>query len=333
MAEILLYGGFDAESVAEFIGEINEAVALNPSDTINVRVNTPGGSPEYGWGAVAKFAELKNKSVVVDGKAHSMGLYFCCYTEDATCLDVTEFCLHRAAYPSWFEKDPNLFDEATKGNLERINTSLRKAFENKVDAKKFEEVKGVKLKDIFSMDSRIDCFITAKEAKQIGLVNKIVTITPQKKAEIESLLQAKKGFVEIAANTNSNNNKMENLTLVELQAKFPAVFAEAVAIGVRKEKARVEAWAMFADVDAKAVTEGIKSGEECSTAKGFEFMQKKFSAASLATIESQAAPATTNTAPVEGSPEAIKAAKEAKEKAEKSAAFEAELNKHLGIVK
>lgn len=108
------------------------------NEDIVVRVNTPGGNPEYTFGMVAKFSEYTGKKKIqVDGKAYSGGLYFLCYGEENESLDVSEFLLHRAAYPFLLRKRPRIFYICSKRNLERINKSLRKAFEAKVDVALF----------------------------------------------------------------------------------------------------------------------------------------------------------------------------------------------------
>lgn len=325
MAEILLYGGIDSDKACEFIEKINEITSANPEEQIEVRLNSPGGSVEYSWGAIAKFAELKGKKMVkVDGKAHSMGLYFCAYADNVVGLDVSEYCLHRAAYPSWFERDPELFTDAMKENLKRVNDNLKKAFSNKCDVAKFEEIKGVKLKDIFSMDTRIDCFLSAKEAKQIGLIDSIVNITPQKKAEIAALMEGKE-YAPITANNIENKNQNTKMTLAELKQNHPALYAEAVAAGVKIEKERNEAWAHFADVDSAKVKAGIKSGEVITQAEIIELTEKKAAIKEKTTIEGESH----ENVVTAGSPS--EAEKKAKEEAKKAADFATALDAHLNL--
>jgi len=333
MPEVLIYGGIDECTSAEFIEEINEALAEDVSSDIVVRLNTPGGSPEYGWGMIAKYAELQGKkSVKNDGKSYSMGLYFNCYAENCSALDVTQFLLHRAAYPTWIECDENYFTDAMKTNLANINKNLRKAFEAKVDVAKFENLKSVKdkgitLDQVFSMDSRIDVPLTAKEAKQIGLINEIITITPSIKAEIESF---EKHAFSIAARYNGKietkqteiiKPKHKTMTIEILKAEHPDVFAQALALGVAQEKDRVNACLVFIDADAKGVKEAIASGNPLSATQMAEFTMKAVNAATLAKIEAE-------------NPETKTTASGAAEKTEKEkeiAAFAASLDKKLGL--
>src|SRR5277367_4860470 len=101
--DILIYGRIDAYTAAQFFKDINDATENDESVTLNFRINTGGGEPEYGWGIAAKVNEVENKKVKVDGKAYSWGTMACCYAEDVEALDVSQFMVHRAAYPEWFE--------------------------------------------------------------------------------------------------------------------------------------------------------------------------------------------------------------------------------------
>lgn len=288
--EVLLYGTIDSYSSSEFIKEFSELEAEN--EPITVRVNTPGGSPEYGFGMVSKFAEYTgDKKVKVDGKAHSMGLFYCVYAakENVEALDVSEFLLHRAAYPSYWENDASFFTEQVRANLERINKSLRTAFENRVDVPLFEQLTGCKVKDVFSMDSRIDVFFDAKVAKRVGLISKINPITPQKTAEINSLLSvmACKTY-EIAALSTESNSNQNKMTLDELKAKHPEAYAEAVALGVSKENDRIKSIMVFAHLDLKSCKEAIDSGKELTATQMAEFSLKAMSPEALAKMQTTA---------------------------------------------
>lgn len=210
---------------------------------------------------IAKFNELTGvKKVKNDGKSYSMGLFFNCYVENASALDVSNFLLHRAAYPQWIEQDPEYFNQAMRENLAAINKSLRAAFEAKVDVAKFEKLKGVTLDEVFSMESRIDVNLTAAEAKKIGLINEIITITPKIKAEIEANLNnytvgiaAKYTEAKINNPINNNNQKKSIMTIEQLKAEHPAVYAQALALGVEQEKDRVGSIMAFNDIDPEAV--------------------------------------------------------------------------------
>lgn len=290
--EVLMYGDIYSYSAAEFINQIES----NTDSDLTIRINSDGGSPEYGWGMVAKYREFQGtKMVKIDGKAMSTAAFFLLYADEATALDVSQIMFHRAAFPEWYERD--YMTEANKGYLTSINKEVEKAFRSKIDVEAFEAMKGVTVKDMFSLDSRIDVFLTAQEAKKIGLISKIVKITPDRKQKIDAkMLEVSAKYISkdvSANNTNSNNNpKIETkMTIEKLKAEHPELFAQVVAMGVSSEQDRAKAWAVFAEIDPKAVADGIKSGENISQTAMAEFTLKKLSATSVEKITTEGAPA------------------------------------------
>lgn len=316
--DILLYGDINSVSSADFINAIDE----NADGEISVRINSGGGSPEYGWGMIAKFSEhTGKKSIKVDGQAHSMALYFLCYCSGVEALDVSEYVLHRAAYSPWFESNAEYFTQPVRENLERVNASLRTAFEAKVDVKKFEELKGVKLKDVFSMDSRIDVVLSASEAKKIGLIDKIVKITPEKRSEIEVMIgKAARFSGSIPTASNENENQNQNIMTIEkLKAEHPGVFAQAVALGVTQgvsqEKDRIGAVLVFQELDP-VIKAAIDSDKPLSETAKAELTLASFKKETLGKIEGGAAkPGATNTKPDDENKTEKQAAVDAFEKA------------------
>lgn len=318
--EVLLYGSIYSYSAIDFINALEAA----KNDDVVVRINTNGGSVEDAWSGIAKFSEhKKNKIVRVDGKAYSMGLFFLCYTDQAECFDISQFLLHRAAYSSYMEKSPDMTEDAWS-QLNAINKKLRTAFEAKVDVKKFEKLKGYTLDQIFSNDNRIDITLTADEALAIGLVNKVIQITPDKVAEINA------NNMRIAAEATGvslnvsipENKKPSTMTLEELKAQHPAIYAAAVKEGVTQERDRVGSFLAFIDVDPANVTKAIKEGDTLSATAMAEFSRKAFSANAVKKLEEEAPGATDTVA--EG--DAPKTA-EAKQVAD----FEASVRSGLGL--
>lgn len=291
--EILLYGPIFSQSSADFINSINE---IGDGEDLVVRVNTPGGEVTAGWGMVAKFKEFAgNKSVKIDGQAMSMGFMFAAYADDVEALDVSQFMLHRAAYPSWYEKE--LMTEEEKSNLIGMNRSLEAAVRAKIDVQKFESIFGKKIKDIFSMDDRINVFMTAKQAKEIGLISSISKITPQKKDKIKAdfdSVTAKyaESFKAVAAfyaeaelpkvQTNKPNTVM---TKESLKAEHPDLYASIVKEGIENERDRAGAWLAYIDADQKTVVDGIKSGSELKQTQMAELSLKAVQLTAKGAIE------------------------------------------------
>jgi len=298
--ELYLYGDINQWSTAELIREME----ASKDDDIVLRINSRGGVVTDGWSVIAKFNELQGKKTIkVDGQAASMAFFFLAYADEKPeSLDVSEFLLHRAAYGTWFEKS-EYFTPELKAGLEAMNDNLKKALEAKIDVAKLKELKGVTLKEVFSMDNRLDVILTAKEAKAIGLIGNIISITPKRKAELEGMFQqvaARSGsFVApLPELPTSEQNKPSEKNIImdinKLKAEHPALFAEVMALGVEAEKDRVGAWMAFAEIDAKAVAEGVESGKPMSQKVMAELTLKSVSKTQVAAVvaENPAAPET-----------------------------------------
>lgn len=305
--EIYLYSpvyDFVAESL---ISTMNE----NPEE-LTMRVNSPGGSVFANYGICAKMQEHGNVICKVDGAAMSSAANLLPYAKSVECLDVSTFLLHRA--------DMYVESDADKAFLTRINKDLRTKLLARVDAVIFKEVTGFSIDEMFDSEKRIDIMLDAKQAKKIGLVQKINKLTP---SEVEAF-NSKMLFNIAAYNENKNQQKQKQMTIDTLKAEHPALFAQVVALGVEKEKDRVEACLAFIDVDAKGAIEAINSGRDLSQKQMAEFAVKAMSKKSLTDLaaESNKGVATT---------EVIEAEKDAKAKAIE--AFEKGVDSHLKVIK
>ena len=341
MNEVLVYGGiydFTAEAFVRSFAELE-------GDSLVCRINTNGGGVEAGWSMIAKFMEFEGqKTVKIDGSAKSMGANFCLYADDVECLDVSQIMVHRASFGEWYESSAYFTDEK-KQWLTNVNAKLKEAFVNKIDVAKFENLKQCKTKGItvdklFSMDSIVDVFMTADDAKKIGLVNRIVKITPAKanaiNNSIAALVASGNDFSELIVKVpeivaeNPVNTGIENVNLitmnkVKLQAEHPELFAEIMNLGVAQERDRVGAWTAFIDVDAKAVKDGIASGESLTQTAMAEFSVKMFSTQKAQALKEESEKTPGAEAGADGTPPAGDLKAEAKQ------ALQEEINAKLGI--
>jgi ATP-dependent protease ClpP protease subunit len=283
--QILLYGHIDSYNACEFNETLQE---LETTDEVVLRINTTGGSPEYGWGIISMFKDLPNaKKVKVDGQAHSMGAFILCYVNEAEALDVSEFLIHRASYGSYFETS-EMFDDSLRGNLERINASLEKAFRAKVDVEAFEEMKGVKVKDVFSMESRIDVFLSAKEAKKIGLISKIIPLTAAASKEIETFAKAasSNGIKIPKMAEEITNIKITNkMTAAEFKAANPEAYAAIQNEAVSTERDRVGSLMAFHDIDPSMIVTAIKEGSVMTATMTAELTRKSIAKNAVKALE------------------------------------------------
>jgi len=319
--ELLLYSpifDFTAETLINGIEE-------NMDEPIIIRANTPGGDVMAGWGIIAKMQEHGDITMKIDGSVASMGTFIAIFADHVEALDVSKIHLHKASADVDTQKDQDFVDN--------VNADLKKKLKAKIDEAKFKEITGVSINQLFDPEERITVTLSAKEAKQVGLVDKIVTLKP---SEIKAFHEK---YFKIAASKNNadepitqpiknkpkSNTKMsiETLKIETLKAEQPDLFKEIYDQGVNAERDRVGAWAAFSDVDPKAVKEGIEGGELLSQKIMAELTLKSVSAKVVKAIEADGEG--------EVETEETKAAKTENEK--KVEAFEKEVDINLGLNK
>jgi len=314
--ELYLYTNISDWSAERFIASLEE----NKNEDISLRMNTDGGDPQAAWGMIAKMKEhRKDVEIKVDGAAFSSGAFMLPYATRAEGLEVSRYLIHRAAY--WNEG--NLTD-AQKSELAAMNADLRKALEQKIDVKKFESIAKVTLDDVFDLNRRIDVFLNAEQAKEIGLIQKI---TPINKAAASSLLSTnyQRAMAQYTEPTKPiiENQNYNTMTLQELKASNPKLYAEIFNEGVTAERDRVEACLVFMDVDAKGVKAAIESGKPLSAKAMAEFALKQSSPEALKKLQAESTE----------SPKTEEVKKEANAEDKEVNEFSAELDKKLGLKK
>lgn len=271
--ELYLYSSIWDYSAERIISDLNE----NPDEDVTMRINSPGGSVLAGWGIIAKMQERKGKvNVKIDGGAMSMAAMISLFADHVEALDVSTIMLHRAfGYTDTQDQ---------KDWLNRINKDLRSKIEAKVDAEQFEKVTGHKVADLFEKEERIDLYLSAKQAKQIGIVDSIVKADPDQIKAVSDMFNVAAHFSTIS-NTNSNMTK-EDFKLKHPEA-YNALVADVKAAVLTEENDRVGSWMVFIDTDKKAVLDGIASGKAISATQMSEFVIKKTAQANLATLDAE----------------------------------------------
>lgn len=326
--EILLYSYLYSGTSERLINAIND---LGVNKEVTIRLNSDGGSPEDTYGMLAKLKEFNEAggttNIKVDGKARSMALFFLNYVNGKkTALDVTDFMMHRAAYPQWIESSKDLMTQSMWDSLNKVNKDLRAAFEATADVAKFEEITGVTLDEVFSNEQRIDVVMTSQQMLEIGLIDEITTITPEKKAEIDANMHhaaIAAGFalpIQTQQNQQVINKKSDKMTIDKLRAEHPEVFAAALALGVTQERERTTEWLSFVDADKTAVKAGIESGKNINVVEAARLAALQSNAATLEAVANGAPDATKKPEDADNKPTEISA--EAKALAE----FEAEVD-------
>jgi ATP-dependent Clp protease protease subunit len=184
---ILLYSIISDEKVQEITQEILWRSEFEPLD---IWINSPGGSVTAGWSLIAALDQHNRPiNMTVMGDASSMAFFMLLFADYVNAYDSANFLIHRAA-SFWepFMDEEELFDIETRNNL------LRAKLEQRIDEQKFIAVTGKSFNDIFNMSQRLDVRLTANQAKEIGLVNEVITLNVAQRQEIEG-----RYFAEIAA--------------------------------------------------------------------------------------------------------------------------------------
>lgn len=310
--DILLYGTISQYNAMFFFDQINEATKEDSEAQMIMRVNCEGGEPQYGMSAIEKVQEMADQfSCKVGAMCHSMALFILAYLDTAKveCIDTTQAVLHRAAWPSWMETSVSFPGSLYEQILNKTNKDLEKAFRAKVNIEVLEGLpqmkdKNITLKDIFSMESRIEVLLTAQDLKKIGLVSKINKITPTKQTEMTAQLETFKKCAsltdyKIAAQSvvdapkPVDQPKTKNMTLDELKANHPALYAQIIKegheAGVKAEKDRVESILVFNDVDPEGCKTAIEAGTPLTSKQMAEFARKSMSAETLDKVKKDSA--------------------------------------------
>lgn len=322
--EILLYSGIYPFVAADIITAMEEASDVD----VVLRVNSPGGDVFAGWGIVAKMKERTMPCMIkADGFVASMAANLCLYASNVECLDVTKFLFHRA--------DGRVDNPEDQEFLDSVNADLKKQMKLKIDSSVFKEVTGYSIEDIFNPEQRIDVVLSAAQAKKVGLVKKINKLSSvELKAHNEkyySLAALSSMSAKVTPENKPSNTK--KMTVAELKASHPDVYASIFNEGVAQEKDRVGAYMAFLAVAPKEVAEGIKGDKPLSMTLMAEFSMKAVSGKVLAAaaVDGGAAPvAVTGAAPVVAPGEPVVTGPEAEKKANVDA-FEASVRASLGL--
>lgn len=257
---ILLYN-IITSSVAK---DITEKILSTPaSEAIDIWINSPGGSLSAGWSILAALQGRSEVNMTVMGDASSMAFFMLLFATNVTAFDTSSSIVHRAAASD----ESELSEDELKDILSR-NKVIREKMESRIDESKFIEVTGKTFDEVFDMNDRLDVPLSAEQAKDIGLVHKVVKLDTAKRHEIESHY-----YNQIAAlvqpqpvnnnNSNINTNKMGKLTDLIFGEKDPILLAS---IG--------ESQVAYGKIEVGAKVKAVGSGEHAPISGTFEAEEK-----------------------------------------------------------
>lgn len=302
--ELYLYGPIFSFRAEEEILPGLESANQAGDEEVTMRINSPGGSVASGWGIAAKMGEIsKQVNVKIDGVAASMGTVIALFGNNIQALDVSEIMIHRAAGPEETQEERDL--------LARVNKNLKDKLKARVDADKLKEIAGVTIDQLFDTNrERMNVWLTAQQAKQVGIVDSIRKID-SKEAESEfkgtniAALNNTEGRTIVAKQTGDPNNEPQNqnvMTFEELKAQYPGIFNQAKEEGrkegydqgVTAERERVKSFLTYVDADQKDVVERINNGEDLKPSVREDYNRKLQTKAIKGQLENES-PENTNT--------------------------------------
>lgn len=275
--EILLFSGIYPFVAERLVTQLED----NPGDVV-LRINSGGGDVYSGYSILAKMQEHKGKiSIKVGGTAMSMAAAMLAFSDDVEVLDVSDIMIHRG--------DMKVDSSEEQEYLDGVNKTLRSKLESKINLDKLKAIKNVTMDEIFDPKNRLNVFLTGKEAVEIGLANKYVTLNAKTIDAFEDT------FYKIAAEHTPDPKdekilKPNKMTKDQLKRDHPELYAEIFGEGVAAEKDRVDSCLVFAEVDLPGVKAAIESGKNLTSKQMSEFSLKIMSAASLKKIEGENAP-------------------------------------------
>lgn len=331
MKKLLLYAPIYRYTAEAFV---NKMLEVDAAEDLEIWVNSPGGSVFAGWSIIGPLNERTGKNIAkVFGDASSMAFYSLLFMDRVEALDVSSFMIHRA--DGYTETDED------KQFLVDVNKQLRSKLEAKIDPEKFKEVTGKTFDQIFDLNQRIDVILSAKDAKKIGLVDKIIKVDSEKLAAFSEKFVSfydsddefsrgsdviidddnARGSAEKDQNINKNKveqKQIKKMTREEFKSQNPEAYAEIVAQAQKDERDRIEAFLEFVEIDAESVKKHISEGN-AMTNKFMAEMTKKMASNAMKKEIKEDAPENQN----------LNAEDEKKKEEIEAENFEKEVNAHM----
>lgn len=201
--------GVSFNSIDEFIASIPE-----DDDTIDMRLNSPGGVISEGWGIIDKLrATGKKITATIEGQASSMASLILLAASERKAYKHATLLIHDAYFPEY-----TLSGKYRKEDLEKLAASLDEDNQRALDF--MVERTGADratLEAIMKEDTPMDM----EKAKELGFIHEI----------LEPASASAKGWVRPSM-TNTHLTDMENKKT--LASAFKA-FAEALGLSVKME--------------------------------------------------------------------------------------------------
>ena len=263
--ELFFYQSFNRWSALELNKQLSD---LDRTSDITVRLNSPGGDVIGGDAVISMLSEFTGKkTAIIDGEAASMSAILLLYFDEVVANDhgYETIMFHKAAFNSWYEPT-----DEDKKELQKINDSFKTRLTKKVIGKNGSEDF---LATLFEDGKRNDVKLTAKKAKQLGIVTEIRKIEPTAYSGMSIVAMIDNTITTKIVSTINEKPKGMEIT----QAQLEAARQEGFAAGVSAEFDRVGSFLAWAEIDPKAAIEGATT----AGAKLTETMKSRFQIAAM----------------------------------------------------
>jgi len=300
--EILVYTQFYSYTAEWLVSQINN---FADDAELKMRMHTPGGGVMDAFSVLSRLSDRKGATTIhVDGYAYSMGAYCCLYSNNVIANEQSRFMFHKAAFPSYYDASTDEQEDCKQKNAV-LKAKMKARLNDTPEA-------AALIAKVFESDVRNDVYLSAKEAKKVGLVTEIQPLNLEVKAILEeqtriSAMWAKnqEENATFVANNQINNEKM---TIEQIKAEHPAVYSAIMAlgegVGIAKERDRVGSYLAFLEASPEAVKTGIASGVAMTETQRSEFavsayksmINKTESSENPVAVATPAAPTATETA-------------------------------------
>lgn len=202
--------GVSFNSIDEFIDTVPE-----DDDTIDMRINSPGGVVSEGWGIIDKLRATGKKIIAtVEGEASSMAAIILLAASERKGYKHARLLIHDAYFPEF-----TLAGAYHKEDLEKLAQQLDEDNQRALDF--MVERTGADratLEEIMKEDKPMDM----EKAKELGFIHEI----------LEPVSASAKGWKRPTMATNTNSIDMENKKTIASALK---AFAEALGLSVKME--------------------------------------------------------------------------------------------------
>lgn len=231
--------GVSFNSIDEFIASIPD-----DDDTIDMRINSPGGVVPEGWAIIDKLRATGKKIIAtIEGDAASMAAIVLLAASERKAYKHARLLIHDAYFPEY-----TLAGAYRKEDLEKLATKLDEDNQRALD---FMVERTGADRDTLAALMKEDKFIDMEQAKELGFIHEII--------EPASASVKAKGWHKAPSMQTNSSTDMDNKKTIASAFK---AFAEALGLSVKMEDAPAPVGYVLTAQDGTEITIDKPEGED-----------------------------------------------------------------------